>query len=251
MLRVKLILIFSILPVLLQGQTVRLAGFKLEPFMMVDEVTGEATGVTIDYWKNYVAPEMGIDLEIIGIFPISRAVSMLESGEIDVVPQMTKIPAREELFLYPENELSSISSCLIVRKDYPLQEITGPEDMFGMTIAFLEETYLPPIMDHREIILDKTNSRDYREINTLKLISERVDGSLDINYLSVRYFLDRHEYLDQVRFIMLPSQPVFVYSIFHDSDRNRHLLEQFNEVNARGLSEGVFDRITREYILDE
>jgi hypothetical protein len=38
-----------------------------------------------------------------------------ESGEIDIIPDMTKIPEREEPFLLPETILGRIDSCLMVR----------------------------------------------------------------------------------------------------------------------------------------
>ena len=105
-------------------ENVKMAVFMLDPFMMEEDAKSKkVVGVTIDYWKAFIAPEMGVDFEVAGIYPVLRATQMLKDGEVDVVSQLTKIPEREAEFLYPETPLTSIISCLVVPKDSPLKEV--------------------------------------------------------------------------------------------------------------------------------
>ncbi|QTA82202.1 putative ABC transporter, solute-binding protein family 3 [Desulfonema limicola] len=138
LLNLLVVLLIVISNTQVNAKTIKMAVFKLEPFMMEDPKSKEVVGVTIDYWKEFIAPEMGVNVEVVGIYPILRATEMLKNGEVDVVSQLTKIPEREVDFLYPDTALTTIISCLVVLKDSPLQEVNKSEDLFGKTIGFIK-----------------------------------------------------------------------------------------------------------------
>ena len=250
----KLLLKFFIVFVMLltatqiSAKTVKMAVFKLVPFMMEDSTSKQIVGVTIDYWKDYIAPEMGVDLEVIGIYPILRAQLLLKDGKVDVVSQLTKIPEREADFLYPEDPLTSIISCLVVLKDSPLQEVNKTEDLFGKNIGFIEAAYIPEMLIHDKISLDLVSITDFRKLNYFKMVNRRIDAMLDINFVSIKYWLISEGYMDQIRFIMLPVKPKQVYSIFRKTEEGKALCDAFNEINKRGISEGIFDKISKKYL---
>jgi len=246
---VNLLIIFILIfPAQASAKTVKMAVFMLDPFMMQDAKSKESVGVTIDYWKEFIAPEMGVDFEVAGIFPIMRATQMLRDGEVDVVSQLTKIPEREAEFLYPETALTSIISCLVVRKDSPLQEVSKPEDLYGMSIGFIKEAYIPEMFKHQQIHLDLITTTDFREMNYMKVINKRVDAILDINYVSMKYWVEKKGYLDQIRFIMLPVKPAEVYSIFRNTSEGAALRDAFDKANKKGISEKVFEKISERYL---
>ena len=244
------ILVFSISFCLipLSGETFRMAVFQLEPFMMEDPETGEITGIAVEYWRDYIMPRTGHELEVIGLFPILRVQNMLEKGEIDVIPLMTKIPEREKKFLYPDNNLTEIISCLIVKKLSPIKEIHTADDMFGMTIGFLESAYIPPMMVNDNINFELVSFEDYRRVNLNKLLANRVDAQLDINYISLMYYLKQNSFLDKVRIIMLPVEREPVYSIFTRNERGKILRDAFSLFNAQGLKDNVFKNMTDRFL---
>ncbi len=246
--KVNIILFILLLQTQVLAKPVKMAGFFLDPFMMVDADSKQSFGVTIDYWKEFIAPEMEVDLEVVGLFPILRALQMLRSGEVDVVSQLTKIPEREAEFLYPETAITSIISCIVVRNDSPLQVVDKSEDLHGMTIGYIYAGYIPEMLKHEKIHLDLVTATDFRNINYKKLMAKRVDALLDINYVSLKYWLASKGYLDTVRFIMLPVRPLEVYSIFRDTKEGTALRDAFNVANKKGISEKVFEKISRKYI---
>ncbi len=233
----------------ISAKTVKMAVFMLDPFMMQENAASKkVAGVTIDYWKEFIAPEMGVDFEVADIYPILRALQMLRDGEVDVVSQLTKIPEREAEFLYPETPLTSIISCLVVPKDSPLKEVKTSEDLFGMTVGFIKAAYIPEMLKHEKIKLDLITTTDYREMNYNKLQNKRTDAMLDINYVSMRYWLETKGYLDQIRFIMLPVKPVEVFSIFRNTKEGAALRDAFDKANRKGISEKVFEKMTQKYL---
>ncbi|MBN1647251.1 MAG: transporter substrate-binding domain-containing protein [Spirochaetales bacterium] len=245
----KIILVLCFLGCMsVYAQTIKMGLFLLEPFMVEKNAHGQPGGITVDYWREYVAPGMGMKLEVVGIFPVLRLMKMLENGEIDVIPLMTKIPYREERFLFPESQLTEIISCLILRPDSKINNITRPEDLFGLKVAFLEAAYVPPIMDHPEIIIETVSADDYRDINLRKLFTGRVDAQLDINYLSLMYYLEQHGLIDKVKIVFLPTHNESVYSIFQMSERGKMLRDKFEQINSEALRNNVFETLARKQL---
>ncbi len=241
-----LLIVFSQTQV--SAKTVKMAVFMLDPFMMEDAASKKAAGVTIDYWKEFIAPKMGVDIEVTGIYPILRAIQMLREGNVDTVSQLTKTPEREAEFLYPETPLTSIISCLIVLKDSPLKEVSRSEDLYGKTIAFMKAAYIPEMLKHSQINLELVTDIDYREMNYNKLLKKRADAMLDINYVSMKYWLKTKGYLDHIRIIMLPVKPAEVYSIFSNTQEGAALRDAFDKANKKGIAEKVFERISTKYL---
>ncbi len=243
---ILIIVVFSQAQV--SAKTVKMAVFSLDPFMMEDAESKKIVGVTIDYWKEFIAPKMGVEFEVAGIYPILRATKMLKDGEADVVSQLTKIPEREAEFLYPETPLTSIESCLIVLKDNPLQEVSKSEDLYGKIIGFIKGAYIPEMLKHEKINLELLTGADYREMNYNKLIKKRADAMLDINYVSMKYWLEIKGYSDHVRIIMLPDKPQAVYSIFRNTKEGAALRDAFDKANKKGISEKIFETMSKKYL---
>lgn len=229
------------------AETLRMAVFQLEPFMM-ETAPGKLGGVTIEYWRRYIAPKLGVDLEVVGPFPIPRVVKMLENGEVDTIANMTKIPEREAIFIYPQTHLATISTCVMVRADDPLSSARSPSDFYGRKIGFTEDSYLPPFMIDDRIALELVSSADYRRMNLNKLFAGRIDGVLDLNYVSFRYYLRKNGLESKVKTLLLPVEKVKVYSLFRKTKEGRALSEAFDRANREGLAAGVFESIAREFI---
>jgi ABC-type amino acid transport substrate-binding protein len=230
-------------------ETVKVGIFNLGPFMMPLE-NGEAGGVAVDYWREVLGPLMGVDVEVSGPYPIPRLEVMLEAGEIDVIPYITKIPARESRFLYPSHPLTKISPCIVVRHDSPLAEITSQEDLYGMKIGFITSAYIPPFLRHERITLDLITATDFRQINHKKLMNGRVDALLDINSVSFRYEMAQLGYLTDLRIILLKQDAVNIYSIFTASPRGENLRARYDSAVSR-VTQGTFDGITERYLKHE
>ena len=175
---------------------------------------------------------------------------MLEKGEIDVIPYITKIPDRETRFLYPSRPLTNISSCIVVRRDSSLDTITAQEDLFGMKIGYITSAYIPPFVLHEQIELELVTTTEFREINHRKLMNGRVDALLDINYLSLVYEMNSKGYSKDIRIIPLDENRVAIYSIFGRSARGRKLRNRYDEI-IETVPPDAFDRITDRYLSAE
>ncbi len=230
------------------AETVRMAIFSLEPFLTKAGETEDPGGITIEYWRDYIAPRMGVQLEVLGPFPSKRAENMLENGTVDVVSQLTKLPYREAKFLFPQTHLTEIQSCLVVLPDSPIVSVSKPEQLFGRRIVFMEDAYIPSFLAHKEISFHLIAAEDYRQTFFNMLFARRVDATLDINYVSLVEYLRNHDYTDRTRIVFLPVDPVKVYSIFSNSERGRRLRDAFDAANREGLAEKRFETMVNDYL---
>ncbi|HRX15737.1 MAG TPA: transporter substrate-binding domain-containing protein [Spirochaetota bacterium] len=230
------------------AETLHIAVINLEPFL-TDEGKGKTPGgIAVDYWRDYIAPRMNVSVKFSGPYPIRRAEYMLKNGEVDAVMHLTKIPEREKDFLFPETHLTGIKSCLVVPVDSSITKVLKTEDMYGWTILFIDSAYVPEMLLHRRINIEKVSGTDFRHIQLNMLLASRGEAMLDINQVSLLFYLRNRGYLDRVRIITLPVKPQKVYTIFSKTAKGMDLKRRFDKVNSKGLKKGVFERMTQDYL---
>lgn len=223
--------------------TVRVGTFMLPPFMMQSADGKKTTGVGVDFWKNHAGPQMNVEVEAFGPFPIKRALKLLEDGTIDVIPNMTKIPEREEKFLFPEMPLSEITPCIVVLDNSPLKKVTKQEDLYNMKLVHLDAAYIPKILRHSSIKIEFLAGDDYLHGLIDMLEAGRVDAFIHINYFSLRHELMTHGKKDVYRILQLPDEKIKVYCVFSKTERGKKFRDMFNIVNASLFNERVYDSI--------
>jgi len=101
---------------------------------------------------------------------------------------------------------------------------------------------------HDQISLELVTTTDFRRMNYTKLTKNRVDAMLDINFVSMKYWLIRNGHINQIRFIMLPVAPKKVFSIFRKTREGAKLRDAFDQANQTGIAQGIFDQISKTYI---
>ena len=243
-----IILLFLYSLQLYAGDTVRIAVINLEPFL-TDKGAGKPPGgIAVDYWRDYIAPQMDVNVEFSGPYPIRRAEYMLKNGEVDAVMHLTKIPEREKEFLFPETHLTGIRSCLVVKKDSKTRNVSKTEDMYGWSILFIDSAYVPEMLLHNRINIEKVSGTDFRQVQLKMLFAGRGEAMLDINQVSLLFYLRNRGYLNRVWIIPLPVQPQKVYTIFSKTARGINLKERFDQVNRKGLKERIFEKMTQDYM---
>lgn len=228
--------------------TVRVGTFMLAPFMMGSDNGKQTTGVGADFWRKFAGPQMNVDVEMFGPFPIKRALKLLEDGSIDVIPNMTKIPEREEKFLFSEVPLSEITPCIVVRKDNSLKKVTKQEDLYNFKMVHLDATYIPVILRHPTIKIEFLTGDSYFQGLIDMLEADRVDAFIHINYFSLKYELMIRGKKDAYRILELPDEKIRVYCVFSKTERGRKFCDMFNSVNASLFNAHVYDSIAEEMV---
>lgn len=224
----KIFILFCfLLTVAVFGETVKIGYFQLAPYVITDVDGGKPSGIIVDFWEEYIAPSMGIELEWIGPYPFSRMERMLETGEIDTVFLMIKTPPRLEKFIFAEKPFLFMQPGLTLRKDDPMPPIASLEDIYGLKLAYIDGANLPPYLINENIILDRTTQADYKTVNFQKLLRNRVDAILDLNMLSNPYEAEARGLSDQIRMIPLPVDPTPMFAAFANTASGRRYFDSY------------------------
>lgn len=238
----------SVSCMLIARDTVRVGTFTLRPFMMEGQDKKQTAGVAVDFWEKYVAPRMDVEVEASGPFPIMRTQKMLEDGDIDVICNMTKIPEREEKFIFSAEPLSEIAINIVVLKDNPLKNITRQSDLYNFRIVSLEKAFVPALLINDKIKIELVSGADFFQRFIEMLEARHADAFLHINHYSLRYELSQHGKKDAYRIISLPVDKVKVYCVFTKSERGVMLSGKFDAVNKSLFKARVYDRLAEDAI---
>jgi len=243
-----ILLLLSIPCILFARDTVRVGTFMLRPFMMEGQDKRQTAGVAVDFWEKYVAPEMDVDIDASGPFPIMRTQKMLEDGDIDVICNMTKIPEREEKFIFSAQPLSEIAISIVVLKESRLKKVTCRDDLYNLRVVSLEKTFIPPLLASEKIKIELVSGADFFQRFIEMLEAGHADAFLHINNYSLRYELAQFGKTDSYRIIALPVDKVKVYCVFTKSERGLMLSKKFDAVNRSLFKARVYDSLAEETI---
>jgi ABC-type amino acid transport substrate-binding protein len=231
----------------LNTEKVRMVIIQTEPFSMETESDHIPCGASIDYWKEYLAPRMGIELDILGPVSLERAKNMIETGEADVLTQIVRTKDRESLFHYPETPLAEITPGIVVAAESKIREIRSPKDLSMARIGYAQGSYIPSFLVANDITLDLIPFANYREMNLKKLFANRLDALFEPNTESMRYYLAKRELLEKVRFLELPVEKLNLYSVFGKTETGLRLAREFDRLNRIARDENIYAGFFKEY----
>lgn len=227
------------------SQTLKIGYFQLEPYVIPDPQGGPPTGIVVEFWEEYLAQAMGVQLEWIGPYPFPRLERMLETGELDTVFIMIKTPPREAKFLFPSEPFFYMQPGLTILKEDPMPPLTSLEDIYGLKLGYIEGANLPPYLINDNIILDRSSQTDYKMANFQKLLRKRIDAILDLNMLSNRYEAQQRGLWEKFRMVPLPVDPTPMYTCFAQSSQGQIFLNLYVN-NIQNIPENaIYDIIDR------
>ncbi len=213
-------------------QVITMGFFNLSPHTFVEPGSDTPMGAGIDYFNAH-AELMGYSVEWVGPLAFPRLISDLEAGAVDGAVFLSRSPDREEFLHYADRPFVTLNAVLAVNQNHPLQEVTSPEDIRGMTVGFLADSAMGPFMtDNADIVtFDNIAGQNWMEQNIRKLVNERLDAVFDRNSFSIQYEANRLGLADQIRILTLPEPPGLVYAGFSKkSPQGQALVEAFNAV---------------------
>ncbi len=228
------------------GETIKVGFFDLEPYA-IKQADGKYTGAAIEYFEKYMAPKMGVKVEWLGPMPMTRAYKSLDDGEIDASLIAIMNPERRKIYLVPDNYYISMKPSLILLKTNPLNQITKPDDLFNMTIGYVEIAQYPPFIKNDKITMDLTKGADYKKKNFEKLKLKRIDAIFDANDVSNPYEAKKFGMYDQIKVVLLPIDQTPIYTVFRNTDKCQKLIKIYNEVNNDLYKTDTMDKILSKY----
>jgi len=218
------------------SERIRFVSGDFYPPFVYRDVKGEVVGISVEILKAIEkVSKLRFDIEL---RPFSEALSLVESGQADMINLIFKTPERERFLLFSKPILR-IQSLVWVRKDLRVKDF---EDLTAFVVGVVEG-------DANESLLRAKNPsivfKRYSNFDELVQAVER--GEIDVflmEDLTARYYLIKHD-LYHLFESLPPISAEWAYFAFPKS--KLQLLEQFNAALDR-LPRGEIDRMVNLFV---
>lgn len=230
--KILLILFIFIMTISPQfSETVKIGFFQGYPTNFRDEKTGEVTGHTIEYLKDFIH-ELGYEIEFVGPLPFPRLLAMLKLGEIDALMGMSWIKDREEFVYYPNKAYRVSIPNIFVLKESKIVNGMDILELAKFTFSYRNGAVLPDYLREFESILEiEYLSRDTWIDQSLQMLElRRIDGIINSSDLSIIAASKRLGLYNRLRMVVLPGKtdPLFL-GISKESPLGAEFLKRYND----------------------
>jgi polar amino acid transport system substrate-binding protein len=223
------LLLLAAMPCLAQTEkTVTVVLFEHAPFAYMDAKSNTAKGAEVAY-LTAILKDMGYQPAFTFV-PFARMTKMLQEGETDIGPFLTKTPEREAFAYFSSKTVLTLNPVLVVRKDNPLKQLKAPSDVKGMKIGFTSNLAMPAFFkDNKFATYELITGKYENEQNFKKLIAKRFDAFIEMNPINAKLAAKTLGVTDSVRILDVPGAgSVYYCSISKKSKIASSLLKGIN-----------------------
>lgn len=229
-----MIIISQLLFASMEGQEVTVGVFIHAPHVFKN-ISNEPYGPAVEYIKNMVTA-MGYKPNI-QLLPLSRILSYLKSGNIDISLELLKTEDREEFLFYPAHPTYTMVQSVTVLSTNKLHEIKSINDLNNMKVGYLFGANIGSFLaSSSSIQFELVSGDDWIQKNLAKLLSGRIDAALDNNAYSYLAEAKKQGVDDRIKTLPLPGQGTEFYVVFSKkSSRGFELVNKYNDIVQKGL----------------
>jgi polar amino acid transport system substrate-binding protein len=235
-----------LLPVILYPaqaeKPVTVVEFIHPPFVYQDSQSNAAKGAEVAYLTD-ILKDLGYQ-PTFTIVPFPRMLNMLQSGDADIGPFLTKTAERETFAYYSSKPILTMVPVLVVLKDSPLKKLKTPSDLKDLKIGFAMGQTLPAFFDNSGLPpFELTTGDNITEQNFKKLIAQRFDACLELNPFNVRMIAKTMGITDSIRTIDIPGSGTMFYWII--SKKSKIESDILKGINAK-MNSKKFEKYLQE-----
>ncbi|MBE9552606.1 MAG: transporter substrate-binding domain-containing protein [Proteobacteria bacterium] len=239
----RLLAVFAVSTHLLAGgeahaqETLSMGYFDIPPHV-VNVEGGTPAGAAISYFKEYIAPHLGVAVDWDGgATPPTRLMDQLRNGDKDAMIFLGKTIERTEYLHYPDPYLI-VPETLAFKKDSPVDRITRVGDLHGLTVGFLVGGRIPEALRDDKIKYDLIAGKRLFERNVEKLLLGRVDAVYAPLSTALVSIIDEMEVSDQVKLVTIEFlEPVQIYTVFSKKTVRKNVVDDYNNALKKAREE--------------
>jgi polar amino acid transport system substrate-binding protein len=229
-------------------EKINMVWFENIPHVFTNE-EGNLDGALYNMLNNEIAPKMNVEFiwDNEGTAVPRQLERLKEDPELFAVSLLAKTPEREEISVYTEKFYYSSESCLILKKDNPLNKITKIDDILKLTIGYSKDTFLSPFMRDERINFDFVNTTEsFVDINNQKVAAGRIDAAYAPDKAGLLTSMKKFNLEDELKLLTLPENSSNFYVLFSKSSED--YAKKYNEVIKDINLEELYTQYLSDYI---
>lgn len=219
--------------------------FVFEPHAML--IDGQQDGAAVTYLRDYIAPEMGIEVDFEGPVSFTRLLFDFSHGAYDAVLLLAKNPERARDFVYPSQPYGFMESSLLVPKDFPHETLTSPSQLKGLVIGYARKAWRTPFMRDKSLKFDMITTRYSTDTNFHKLDEGRVDCIYSPDKNALLYGLKTHVVERPCKLLVVPGPKVGFYTVFHPSV-SFEIVRRYEKALSKVQALHSYESLVEEYL---
>lgn len=226
---------------------ISIAYFNSDPHIVYDHSTNRISGALYTFLEEYIAPEMGVKF-VWDIDPsnIPRQIELLKNEKIDAVALLVYTPERAGALSYTKENYYVSKTVIGVLRGNPLVKINTVDDILGLKIGYMSQTYISPFMRDKRIQFEFIHSADANLLNLKKLKNGRIDAIYIPDKAALLYDLKITSMEKDVRVIDLPEKAAHSHVVF--SPGNRALAERYDKAFESVNGRKVYYELLGKYV---
>lgn len=242
---IALVLLISIVTPSFCKDKIKIGYFDLKPHTIFENNTH--SGGIVEFWEKFLAPAMDVEIEWSGPLPPVRLFDALDKGEINAIALLAKNADRVAKYDFPAEPFFLMKAGVAVLKDNKLAAVSGPSSLFGMTLGFFKDGFIPPSLKDDKIKWDLVSDTDWQTLNFNKLISKRIDAAFNPESLSLDYVAKKMGLADKIKTLIVPDTTSELYSVFTKKD-NGKFLNKYNAAIAKKSIKELYQTYVGKYL---
>lgn len=136
-----------------ERKTIRIGVAQAEPWAFMDPLKSEWQGIAVSYGKA-ISKALGVEAEFVEV-TWGTAVSALQAGQIDIMPNLSTTPERAVSVEYTNNAISYSGLSVLLPDDVKAarwDELDKPEITFGVNQGSSQDAFLTGAMKNAKIM---------------------------------------------------------------------------------------------------
>ena len=187
--------------------------FLFEPHAMPGD--GKPTGAAVEYFRDHIAPEMGLDVKFVGPVPFARLLENFRAGEYDAVLLLVKNRKRAARYVYPAEPFGEMTSALLADKTLLPDNVTSPESLRGLVIGYTERAWRPQAMRRPWLKFDMVATMSATIMNFRKFDQGRIDAIYSPDRNALLYRAERELVRRPHKIVSITDTTEGFYTVFH------------------------------------
>jgi ABC-type amino acid transport substrate-binding protein len=219
-------------------ETVSVGVFTVAPYVMAG--ADGPRGALIEFFDLEIAPRMGVRFSWTQPVTVARLEQNLIAGQIMFSPILTKTPAREKAGItFAGKVFVQFKPCIALLQSHKLGAIQTSENLFGMTIGWVQAGAIPPLLQDPQIKLDLIGVIDWETANLAKLEAGRIDGIYFSNPYTPQYYAAQRGL--QLKLLDLPIAAHALHGAFAPN-MPAALVARYENAARQAFAHGRFER---------
>jgi len=249
--QIQAIIIFSVIVFSISAyakETIKIGFFDNPPHITLKD--NKYHGALIDYWENYLKPEMNIDIKWVGPLPPVRLFMMLDKGDLNCIALLSKNEEREKKDDYPAIPFRKVIAGLAVLKERKIKKIESIDYLSGLKIGFFKDGYIPPKMKELKLNWDYLYADTWKIQCLKKLIAKRLDAVFEPDRITFDYELSiEPKFKEKIIILDIPEAESFNYSVFNKKDDGK-FLKLYNQAHSKILKKDneIYKKLLNVYL---